>query len=105
MSDATQGPGWWQASDGKWYPPEQHPGQSNVPQAPVAGWGPTSSPPAGPKSHGVAIAVGVVAVVVAVAVVGVLFAGGSGSDTDTHQATPSAKPHADIPKGYTEFSD
>jgi hypothetical protein len=26
MSDASQGPGWWQASDGKWYPPEQSPG-------------------------------------------------------------------------------
>ena len=25
MSDASQGPGWWQASDGKWYPPEQAP--------------------------------------------------------------------------------
>ena len=23
MSDTSQGPGWWQASDGKWYPPEQ----------------------------------------------------------------------------------
>jgi hypothetical protein len=22
MSDASQGPGWWQATDGKWYPPE-----------------------------------------------------------------------------------
>jgi hypothetical protein len=22
MSDAPQGPGWWQASDGKWYPPQ-----------------------------------------------------------------------------------
>jgi uncharacterized RDD family membrane protein YckC len=22
MSDSSQGPGWWQASDGKWYPPE-----------------------------------------------------------------------------------
>jgi hypothetical protein len=22
MSDASQGPGWWQASDGQWYPPE-----------------------------------------------------------------------------------
>lgn len=21
MSDSSQGPGWWQASDGKWYPP------------------------------------------------------------------------------------
>ncbi len=25
MSDAAQGPGWWMASDGKWYPPEDHP--------------------------------------------------------------------------------
>ena len=25
MSDQSQGPGWWQASDGKWYAPEQHP--------------------------------------------------------------------------------
>ena len=26
MSDTPQGPGWWQASDGKYYPPEQAPG-------------------------------------------------------------------------------
>ncbi|HEV3265744.1 MAG TPA: DUF4190 domain-containing protein [Acidimicrobiales bacterium] len=26
MSDVSQGPGWWQASDGKWYSPEQMPG-------------------------------------------------------------------------------
>lgn len=25
MSDVSNGPGWWQASDGKWYPPEQQP--------------------------------------------------------------------------------
>ncbi len=25
MSDTSQGPGWWQASDGKWYPPELYP--------------------------------------------------------------------------------
>ena len=25
MSDVSQGPGWWQASDLRWYPPEQHP--------------------------------------------------------------------------------
>ncbi len=25
MSESSQGPGWWQASDLKWYPPEQHP--------------------------------------------------------------------------------
>jgi uncharacterized RDD family membrane protein YckC len=26
MSDVSQGPGWWMASDQKWYPPESHPG-------------------------------------------------------------------------------
>ena len=26
MSESPEGPGWWQASDGKWYPPEQAPG-------------------------------------------------------------------------------
>lgn len=38
MSDASQGTGWWQASDGKWYPPELHPD----PQAPP----PPPPPPA-----------------------------------------------------------
>jgi hypothetical protein len=27
MSDSSQGPGWWEASDGKWYPPEAFPAQ------------------------------------------------------------------------------
>ncbi len=27
MSEVSQGPGWWQASDGKWYPPEQRPAE------------------------------------------------------------------------------
>lgn len=35
MSDTSQGPGWWQASDGKWYPPEATPGgQPQAPQQP-----------------------------------------------------------------------
>ena len=25
MSDTSQGPGWWQASNGRWYSPEKHP--------------------------------------------------------------------------------
>lgn len=37
MSDSSQGPGWWQASDGKWYPPEQAPSTS--------GGNPTSQQP------------------------------------------------------------
>ena len=37
MSDISQGEGWWQASDGKWYSPEQRP-------APTPSVQPTSSP-------------------------------------------------------------
>jgi hypothetical protein len=40
MSEVSGGPGWWQASDGKWYPPEQHPNY----RPPVPG----SPPPTGP---------------------------------------------------------
>ena len=43
MSDAPQGPGWWQASDGKWYAPELHP--DHQPTAPTP---PASPPPAAP---------------------------------------------------------
>ena len=28
MSNVSQGPGWWQASDDRWYPPEAQPGGS-----------------------------------------------------------------------------
>ena len=34
MSDTSQGPGWWQASDGKGYPPEQAPASPPPGQAP-----------------------------------------------------------------------
>jgi hypothetical protein len=34
MSDVSQGPGWWQASDGRWYPPSQQPQQLPPPPAP-----------------------------------------------------------------------
>jgi len=36
MSSVPQGPGWWQASDGRWYPPESHPtNQPTAQQPPV----------------------------------------------------------------------
>jgi hypothetical protein len=54
VSDASQGPGWWLASDGKWYPPEQAP-QPQPPQppspAPTPG-PPTSMPPPVPQQSG-----------------------------------------------------
>jgi hypothetical protein len=39
MSDTSQGPGWWQASNGKWYEPELHPSYVRpLPPAPNASW-------------------------------------------------------------------
>ena len=31
MSDTPHAPGWWQASDGKWYPPESTPAMTPAP--------------------------------------------------------------------------
>jgi hypothetical protein len=56
MSDTSQGPGWWMASDGKWYAPELHPDAVQIPTSfgshpPVqpedalASWAPTLAAP------------------------------------------------------------
>lgn len=44
MSDVSQGPGWWQASDRKWYPPEAVPGSTPTAGAPT-GWTPGTAGP------------------------------------------------------------
>lgn len=45
MSDSPQGPGWWQASDGKYYPPEQAPGYTPAASGvPAAGAGVPGAP-------------------------------------------------------------
>jgi hypothetical protein len=50
MSDTSQGPGWWLASDGKWYPPEAAspppPQQPAPPQPQQPAPTPTQQPPA-----------------------------------------------------------
>lgn len=43
MSDVSGGPGWWQASNGKWYRPEQHPDYRPPPPPAVSA---TPLPPA-----------------------------------------------------------
>ena len=45
MSDTSQGSGWWQASDGKWYGPELHPDSSTL--APSSSGNTGSVPEAG----------------------------------------------------------
>jgi hypothetical protein len=44
MTDRPQGPGWWQASDLKWYPPEQHANYVAPPSSPATPATPTPSP-------------------------------------------------------------
>jgi Domain of unknown function (DUF4190) len=46
VSDGSQGPGWWLASDGRWYPPDQSPGYASAAAQPS--W----SPPAAPSGPG-----------------------------------------------------
>jgi hypothetical protein len=46
------GPGWWQASDGNWYPPEQQPGYG----APATPYGYGYAAPASMTTNGMAIA-------------------------------------------------
>lgn len=91
MSDWGQGRGWWQASDGRWYPPESHP--SVLPPPPVGG---RDGPGAADRSRRrtVALSVGgtlVTVLVIAVVVIALLPSGGSDRTVATFVAfSPSA---------------
>ena len=50
MSDVSQGPGWWLASDGKWYPPHTAPQATLPPDAGVAYPG-YAQPQPGPAAY------------------------------------------------------
>jgi hypothetical protein len=54
MSDMSQGPGWWQASDGRWYPPTATPGTGT----PTHGPPPYGTPTYGPPAYGTAFGYG-----------------------------------------------
>ena len=62
MSDTSGGDGWWLASDGKWYPPEQAPGAA-PPPPPQA----VETAPAPTKGGGLAVAA------LVLGIIGVLF--------------------------------
>jgi hypothetical protein len=95
MSDQSQGPGWWQASDGKWYPPEQAPAATPPATEQLGGPAiPPAVPPVGPTPMYAPAAAGgggsntgkIVAIVIVLALIagGVAFAltrdsGGGGS--------------------------
>ncbi len=53
MSNTSQGEGWWQASDLKWYPPESHPEFAHsLPDPPPNYVGVTSTSPDRPTTNG-----------------------------------------------------
>jgi len=59
MSQISQGPDWWMASDGLWYPPETHPsvvaqteGQATAPNPPSSGPSGWGQPPGSPYGQG-----------------------------------------------------
>lgn len=98
MSDAPQGPGWWQASDDKWYPPPQPvmspetttasqyqpPGASATPSP--SGGAPASPPgAAGPNRTALLVTLGVLGALVLVVLVAALASG----DDDDPQAGAS----------------
>jgi uncharacterized RDD family membrane protein YckC len=68
VSDTSQGPGWWQASDGKWYAPEQAPGGQPAAAPGAAGAAGTSQwgPLADWGTRAIAILIDWVAIVVVV---------------------------------------
>lgn len=53
MSSESQGPGWWLASDGRWYPPEQRPGGQVAVATPPAY---SYAPPVQSQTSGLAVA-------------------------------------------------
>jgi hypothetical protein len=94
LSDVSQGPGWWHASDGNFYPPESRPGVASPPyQQPQGYQQPYGYPPQGqpPKrksgvARGCLVAAGVVVLLIVVlAIVGALV----GTDK---KKTTTAKP-------------
>src|SRR5207253_8235812 len=70
MSDVSQGPGWWQASDGKWYPPQATPGPAtSPPPQPVPGQAPA------PKKRGRGCLYSVVGLLALIVIIVIIAAG------------------------------
>lgn len=111
-------PGWWQASDGNWYPPQPQtqpqpaPAYGSPPQPqPAAPYGPPGAAvPAAPKarrtwSSGQVVAVAAVAALVAL-VAGVGIGSTMGGDDEEPAASPSATSAPfTVPEGSGETDD
>ncbi len=89
MSDTSQGPGWWQATDGKWYAPEAAPGGYPARLGPHGGVGqvvPGNGPGVPKRRHVLRwVIVGIVALIVIAAV-----SSASGTHSSTTSGTASS---------------
>ena len=105
MSEQSQGPGWWLASDGRWYPPEQA-------APPVAPWGvPTQWSPPAPVPPSSGMGAGAIVAIVIVSVIGIVGALALAvtvlgrTEETSFEATGSSigsdgAPSADVPEGF-----
>jgi hypothetical protein len=101
MSDQSQGPGWWVASDGKWYPPQPSTGEQPAATGygappPGAPGGPTGQPSSGSSSTGLLLGIG--ALVVLLLLGGLAFAL-TRSKNDTVATPPQASTTAPAATG------
>ena len=102
MSEQSQGPGWWQASDGKWYPPQAAAGAD--PTMPIAASAATGPLPGGPPPAGGAPPpkgglgrgplLGIIAAVI-VLLAAVLFFATKGDDKDDKAKTANTDQSSD----------
>jgi hypothetical protein len=110
VSEQSGGPGWWLASDGRWYPPELAAPPAPVSYPPPAGaaWTPSAQPspvpPSGPPptpTGGRGVAVGIVVggiltlVVLALLVAGFVSRGDDDDGTDLQTAPPTTEGSTD----------
>lgn len=100
MSEQPQGPGWWQASDGKFYPPESAPGQTGSAGQTSAAATATTEAPAPKKPllkrwwFWLLVAIGLLIVIG-------LVSGGGDAD-DTASTSPPAEPTTEEPTATEE---
>lgn len=83
MSDVSQGAGWWQASDGRWYPPHLASGAQEVQPSPA--------PPTGPTSSSRRVPLWVTLTGIVVAAIGGYMAGAAG-DNDSPETAATNQP-------------
>ena len=103
MTDQPQGPEWWLASDGKWYPPDQAPA---VPPRETWAAAATPSPPSGGMSSGAKVAlivgVSILVLVVLAGLAALLLGTDSTSSSQSTESTIDVDGGAavEVPDGY-----